>query len=553
MHVMGRSMKELLRLYSLLWSSQWNMDKDVIDSLEHDHAEAHKCQVDDDNLVRNLIACGNSCFASGKYTKALESYFAAIRVINPAITVGWEGTESSFLSNLSVLYDIKTMNIRTSKQRFHIAKVLVNIGAVLLEKEKINGAMNVFQESLLLSRSLVEMFGAPHQMNMGKRIFRNYDDDLIQLHSLNLYADILQNMGLVYLRSCQYESAQDKFTQSIASRRSALKLAQERKDDTALLSCRHALAQILQAYGWTCDKRGLYDESKLSYCEALNLRFDEEGKSLIPLLAALADSYVKCQEFQDAQYSYELIIDMNKQEENSTRLIDITIKLSSLCQVQEKYPDALQYARNAFISAVNFSCNSDIQKTILLSAAMSNLGELYLHQGNLLQAKKWFKMSLDERLNKLELANPLIIESILSLTSVYYSRKDFSRLISIYSKCIEKYMQVLGENHRYVAKLTDKLGEAYANIEEYETAIVLHDQARRRMYAASSGGKKNHPDLACILRSTAVTYCKAGRKDEGFDIFSEALEIFHKCGYTNGHPEVAETLRKIDSYFAEHG
>jgi tetratricopeptide (TPR) repeat protein len=99
--------------------------------------------------------------------------------------------------------------------------------------------------------------------------------------------------------------------------------------------------------------------------------------------------------------------------------------------------------------------------------------------------------------------------------------------------------------------LTDKLGEAYSNIEEYKTAIELHSAARQ-LITAALGGIDNHLDIACILRSTAATYCKAGRMNEGFDIFSEALRIFHKCGYTNGHPDVAQTLQQIDTYFAEN-
>ena len=133
-------------------------------------------------------------------------------------------------------------------------------------------------------------------------------------------------------------------------------------------------------------------------------------------------------------------MEMIKQEEYSTDLIDVTIKLSSLYQKEEKYPEALQYAQKAFITAADFSYEDKIQKSIALSAAMSNLGRLYLQKGFFVKAKKWFKASLEERLETLKLEDPLNMESLHSLASVYIPRKCFHRLHGIYTNSIYKFI-----------------------------------------------------------------------------------------------------------------
>ena len=550
-------MISFLRLYfgGSLFIKDKNVDTTSYDDKKVERIkETNDDRLDEETLVRNLIAYGNDCFASGKYKKALETYFAAIQTINPAIKFEDTGKGPPWLRLLFQYSTFNTSSIQTTKQTFHMVKVLVNISAVLLKTDKVNGAIRILQETLKLSRLLVETFGVSHPMNMGQRIFRNSDDDLMYLQFLNLYADTLQNMGLVYNKRINYESAQDKLAQSITYRRSALKLIQERKsqvsDHDDIRSSRFALAKTLQIYGWTCDQRGLFDESKHSYCEALNLSYDDEEKSLIPLLTALAESYVKCREFHDAQYSFELIMEMIKQDKESASLIHVKARLSSVQQKQGKNVEALQLAQQAFLSAANLTCEDEMQKSIALSEAMSNLGALYFQRGNYAWAKKWYKLSLEERLQHLKLEDPLIMESIDAIARVYSSRKNFLRLIVIYTKCIEKFIQVFGENHRCVATLSVKLGEAYSNLGNHEVAIQFHYDARRRMSIALAG-VENHPTVACILRSTAVTYCMAGRMDEGFDTFAEALEIFHKCGYANSHPDVADTLQNIDAFFAE--
>jgi tetratricopeptide (TPR) repeat protein len=521
---------------------------DIQSKNQNDAGEAVHGKRDEDDLLQNLILSGNNCFEKDKYGKAFSNYLRAIKLLLPMVTA-----ENPLIANLSFSHDLKFVGVMEAKQMFHAAKLLVNIGAVLIKIGNFSRAMEALESSLKLSLCLLEKFGSPHQiLKSGKRVFRNTDDDMIQVQCLNLTADCLRNKSVLHMRRIDYLNAYEMLQMCSSYRRSALKMAQaiSTNDEPLTRSCRHSLADTLQAYGWICSQRGLFDESKLAYCEGINLSYDREQKEMIPFITALSEIYTYCNEFQDAYSSYMVLIEMMKREQDTAGLIEVSLKLTSLHQRQTNYANALQQAKCTVASAAELNCTDSLHKTTLQSKAMSKLGSIYESMGNFNQAKKWYKKALDESLKGLPLEHPLVVESIISIASLYYKRSGCDRAIKIYTKCLGKYFLALGEKHRICAIITDKLGEAYSELGDFDRAIEMHEEARKRM-SMILRGRQSHPDMAVILRNTAVTYGKAGRMDECIDLFSEALCILDTCGLTHGHPTVLETMQLIDRYFVQ--
>jgi tetratricopeptide (TPR) repeat protein len=127
----------------------------------------------------------------------------------------------------------------------------------------------------------------------------------------------------------------------------------------------------------------------------------------------------------------------------------------------------------------------------------------FLHRAEYLQHTKISKSNFD------------LARTLTGIASVYYELQDYQQSMVI-------YQQILSENHIEIARTFNRLGFAYANQQQYTTAL---DYLSKSLIFYNHTVSDFHPDKMSVLHNTGLVHHALGHTDESLDFYQKVLKM----------------------------
>ncbi|CAF1503285.1 unnamed protein product, partial [Adineta steineri] len=179
----------------------------------------------------------------------------------------------------------------------------------------------------------------------------------------------------------------------------------------------------------------------------------------------------------------------------------------------------------------------------------SQLGMVYLNQGNYEKAISYHKQLLETREKTRPLYHPNSASSYNNIGSVYASMGEYSKALSFYKKALEIHEKTLPSNHPNLATSYNNTGSVYNQMGEYSKALSFYEKA---LEIREKTLPSNHPDLATSYSNIGYAYNKFGEYSKALSFYEKALEIHEKTLPSN-HPDLATSYNNIGSVYNQMG
>ena len=182
-----------------------------------------------------------------------------------------------------------------------------------------------------------------------------------------------------------------------------------------------------------------------------------------------------------------------------------------------------------------------------VGTSLSNLAELYLHQGRYAEAEPLHKRSLFIREKALGPNHPDVGASLNNLAALYHKQGRYSEAEPLYKRDFVITEVTLGPDHPSVASILNNLGELYYSQGRYGEAESLH---KRSLAILEKALGPEHSDVAASLNNLAELYLRQGRYAEAEPLHKRSLAIREKVLGPN-HPDVGVTLNGLARFYHE--
>jgi tetratricopeptide (TPR) repeat protein len=174
---------------------------------------------------------------------------------------------------------------------------------------------------------------------------------------------------------------------------------------------------------------------------------------------------------------------------------------------------------------------------------LTNMGNVYRQRHELDKALKIYRLSL-KLIEKYRGEEHLQAAIVLShIGRIYYEKKDFLRSLEYYEKSLNIREKQLPSVHIRIADCLTNIGRVFSDMKKYDYAIDYHKKALE-IYEKLLPSE--HDNIATCLMNIGVVLHAKQELSNALDYYFLALKIRHKVfGESTGHPQLAETLRRI--------
>eukprot|EP00978_Attheya_sp_CCMP212_P034729 scaffold147107_cov53-Attheya_sp.AAC.1 len=511
---------------------------------------------DEEMQIVELTTLGNDYFAKGEYDSAMHMYAQVLQ---------WSSQKVP--SN-------DPRKRETSKQRSRnvTARILINIGAVHIQRGDTEEAKSVLKTALKISKSISKQVekmasasassanASQHDNNMDElfssmnlsstasmgsgsasratyssNTSRHKELNEIRLKSDAVTADVLQNLALLHLKTEDFEKALDTYTQCLSLRKRCFRhwaksagitgsfdSESAPKSQQTLQTLNHGrleLADVLNNIGQIHLKLGRLEDSIKPLTGALELRRaalpDPNHFLITSLLESLGLVYSELggDKYQDAYECFEEVVFVKKTMLNPDHL-EIAEALNGMAGALYKLgqPDeSLSLSQEA--------------ETICRTNIVRDEGE------HVIGGDQFHNLAVVSLSTALENQSRVLIQK-----EMYQEAKRG------YQEALHYRFKVLGERHASVATCLSKVASICFTIREYDEARKAYRElARVRELVVG----RHHVSVAEAMNNVGFCFGELGDYFQARFYHTEALKIFKMALGTERHQSVAETFNYL--------
>lgn len=230
--------------------------------------------------------------------------------------------------------------------------------------------------------------------------------------------------------------------------------------------------------------------------------------------------------------------------------------VSKLLFIQEKLKADSSF-RNQLLNKLSVYVDSNNEMTL---EHYIRLAEIKAHQGELIQAEKFYLKAVEmlkSRLDGDDLAHYELNAVFNKLAAIYEKQENHVEAEEYYSKSLENRKAYYGEdsNHPKIAICYQNLGVVKMKLAKYNEAKVSLGKSLN-ILLANLGIEAVHPDLAMAYFNMGELYQKRNNPEysKAEKYYSKALEIQKALFGKNAlHPDVAQTYLNLGVVLFEQG
>jgi len=327
------------------------------------------------------------------------------------------------------------------------------------------------------------------------------------------------------------------------------------KDEFLFFSCLHNLADVQKVKGNFDEAERLLEEAIAGYTRLLG----EDHRHTLDLLCSKADFFKALGLYSKAEKIVERVLKTHRSSLGSDHPLALTAmnRLASLYMSQDRnseaeellleavdrcrtvlgvdHPDTLSTLSSLAILYVRlgrFSEAETLFETLhgnyshQYDSFLNDMGGFHHYQGNLSEAERYYRQSLEMRRGELDEDHPKIIVSTQNLASVLNDLGDHEESFRLFEQALEMSRKKFDKNHPTTLKILFNMSDWYrSNKRLDEAAAVLEETLDGCM---ASLGEKHYLTNNCRKRLGIV------RQDQG--LFEEAESILKEAvdGASNG-------------------
>lgn len=516
----------------------------------------------DERRVVQLTSAGNSHFSRGEYDEAMRMYDEVLRISGPPPT---DSSHHSVGSTEDGIW---------RKNRSVTARILINIGAVHIQRDDLDAAEGVLKRALQLSLAVSKQVASIHAAM--EHTDGNSTAADIRLASDAVTADVLQNMGLVHLKRHQYETGLELYGEALTMRRKCLEYLttsngnRNSTDNNAATGpskdlvngAKLELADVLNSVGLIYEKRSNHEESIPAFKEALTLRRSALATNpnhdlITSVLSSLGHAYneVGGTKFQQRALKCHEEVLVARKEQLGPDHADVAAAMNGVAG-SLLYLGRHNECLKASLQAVEISSGQATEAnssgkgkfmSLQHATALNNLGLVYTKLSRFDEAHEAFQESLELRTSLLGSSNHhSIAATIHNIGNVHCERGEYKSAILAFKNALRIKEATLGRNHSSVAVTLDGLGTCQMWQKQYDKSIKSHKKAIRIWKAAL--GTTVHPKIANVMNNLGVSLKRGGRLDEAMECFTDALRVYRESGVSPDNAGVVSVVRNIADF-----
>lgn len=516
----------------------------------------------EEDRVVHLTSIGNDHFARGEYDAALRLYDEVLRLAS--------GHDSNSYHSGSTGGSGSSWNSVTKKNRSIIARIMINIGAVHIQRNDLDKAIHVLQKAFRQAEALSASASHAHSQH-GLDIFAGSEDD-IRFKADSITADILQNIGLVNLRQGKYDRALSTYKEALTMRRKCIGYLreQERYHTVAKESmdeCKLELADVLNSIGLINQKLEVHTAAIQAFREALELRraalSDPSHQLITAVLSSLGHAYLNMDDkYEDALKCMEDVLKIRKEKlgpwhiDIADALNGVAIARLRLGRLDESLSASLEAVGIAGANTSNNKSNNNNKErgtgfsedadSLKLATAMNNLGLVYEKMERIDDALLSFKEALKIRLEILGEDHLTVASCVHNMANLYCEKGEYDEAMVAFKQSLRSKEMIYGRYHPSIATTLGSIGTCHMWKGEYTRAIRYHTKAITIWEKVL--GTTSHPNIADSLNNCGVALKRKGEYTEAMENFTSALRMYREAGVKPDHAGVVSVIRNIADF-----
>jgi len=169
------------------------------------------------------------------------------------------------------------------------------------------------------------------------------------------------------------------------------------------------------------------------------------------------------------------------------------------------------------------------------------LGTVYKHQGNNLQALRYYKKSLEMKQAMSTLRRPIFIQSYISIANVCHLMGKHSQALEFYEKCLKLLEKRSTESLVTLCNIYGGIGSTYFHMKDCSKALTYFEKA---LDIAKKKLPEYHPTLAACYNNVALALHEMNEHSKATEYQKKAVEIRKKMLPSN-HPNFVVNLITI--------
>ncbi|HET6611650.1 MAG TPA: tetratricopeptide repeat protein, partial [Kofleriaceae bacterium] len=166
-------------------------------------------------------------------------------------------------------------------------------------------------------------------------------------------------------------------------------------------------------------------------------------------------------------------------------------------------------------------------ETSLLASLLTNIGNLYRHQGNAQAAEKNLRHALAIYKATAGEMSPKVAQTLANLANVLVGQGDYDTAIADYKKSITIQEKALGKDHPLLARAVGNLCLAYYFQERYDEAAV---HCERALAIQEHALGPEHPAVGVALINLGEVYRSQGNAPKAVALLARGLAIQKSTG-----------------------
>ena len=315
-------------------------------------------------------------------------------------------------------------------------------------------------------------------------------------HSYN--ATILNNIGVVLTKKCQYKQALECYNRTI-SLASAIDSTNNRNDIIAIA----------------------FNNIGTVYCQL--------------------DRFEEAITYHDKAKSIFLSI----YGENSPKIAQCYINLANDYAKKESYEESLYYLSSALsILLMYYDENNPY-----IASANNSLGVIYWKKGDYKKALECYQKSLNAYLYTYGNSHPNVATSYNNLGTLKFRLGEYEDAITFFEKALSIRIRFYGQNSEDVANTCNNLGVIYDKIGNLEKALSYYEESLR---IRSGLYGESHSSIATLYNNIGVLYDRLGNFEQAICYYGKALNIKESL-YGKNSSSVAVSYINIGLAYKDHG
>ncbi|KAL7442153.1 hypothetical protein ACHAXM_011170 [Skeletonema potamos] len=500
------------------------------------HEFDEQCQDSTDREEKKLITVeeeevsllndkGNEFFVRGEFNGALRMYSEALKLLrNPVVESGVGMMDSGM-------------------RKFHIARLLVNIGAVHIRRECYEDAISSLELSIRSSKLIPEK-SAHHY------------------RSLEVLSDALENLGLVYYKEKDLDLSLAMYNEALDARRACWDLLEQKwknrliksKDEVRKIkeerfATKMELASTLQQIALLEEKQGNIVKAIERCEEAVTIRKDVSpcdttvDETLLSLLSTLGRLYSHRSVgwYKEALNNFEKVYLVKSKLHDGEDHIDIVPSLNNIAYVHGELGDYRQCLKLSNQAIDICTIGRGISKECVV--AYTNKGYALFNMGDNREALVAYKHALDILSQCSSVADFMGANLHQKMAELYMDMGRVDDAITSLQKLIDAKTEMLGGESKELALPFRKLGDCYEMGNDLTTCIKCHTRSLRiyKHHNDKEGAAKQHNKIAGIHK-------KKGNREESIDHYMAALWHSREAKLPSTDPTVADTIKNVAAF-----